>query len=204
MLPSVSEVLKELTARAPIEPEIAFRAAREVCAEELKRLRDAGGEGVPMEDLVQRAFLRATGARLSMPPPPPPPLVIPHNLPIPEPAPMADTQAPGEKPEVDDPFSETTGAMDLRWDGGDTREPFSETPATGAPSGSEPGEEARPIAEAHAVPLLFGTEPSPVNLPDVPILFALPVDEGAAGRRAGAGGSSWFQPGARCRRRSRE
>ena len=133
-----------------------------------------------MEDLVQRAFLRATGARLSMPPPPPPPLVIPHNLPIPEPAPVADTQAPGEKPEVDDPFSETTGAMDLRWDGGDTREPFSETPATGAPSGSEPGEEARPSAEAHAVPISFGSEPSPVNLPDVPILFALPVDEGAA------------------------
>ena len=30
MLPSVSEVLKELTSRASVEPDVAFRAAREV------------------------------------------------------------------------------------------------------------------------------------------------------------------------------
>ena len=86
MLPSVSEVLKELTARAPIEPEIAFRAAREVCAEELKRIRDAGGESVPLEDLVQRAFLLATGAALSEAPPPPLPPFVPGPPPMPEPA----------------------------------------------------------------------------------------------------------------------
>ena len=49
MLPSVSEVLRELTARAPIEPDVAFRVARDVCAEELKRIRDAGGESVPID-----------------------------------------------------------------------------------------------------------------------------------------------------------
>ena len=86
MLPSVSEVLKELTARAQIEPEIAFRAAREVCAEELKRIRDAGGESVPLEDLVQRAFLLATGAALSEAPPPPLPPFVPGPPPMPEPA----------------------------------------------------------------------------------------------------------------------
>ncbi|MBK9089309.1 MAG: rod shape-determining protein [Holophagales bacterium] len=89
MLPSVSEVLRELTARAPIEPEIAFRAAREVCAEELKRIRDAGGESVPLEDLVQRAFLLATGAALSEAPPPPSPLFVPPHPPVPEPAEVA-------------------------------------------------------------------------------------------------------------------
>ena len=76
MLPSVSEVLKELTARAPIEPDVAFRVAREVCAEELKRIRDAGGESVPLEDLVQRAFLRASRegqAPIPQPPPAPAP-----------------------------------------------------------------------------------------------------------------------------------
>ena len=61
MLPSVSEVLRELTARAPIEPDVAFRAARDVCAEELKRIRDAGGESVPIEVLVERALARVAG-----------------------------------------------------------------------------------------------------------------------------------------------
>ncbi len=176
MLPSVSEVLKELTARAPIEPEIAFRAAREVCAEELKRIRDAGGESVPLEDLVQRAFLLATGAALSEAPPPPSPPFVSPLPPMPEPAEVPDTPAPDDgSPEVEDPFSETTGAMDLRWDR-DGREPFSETPATGGPAGSEPEGEAGPIEESRPVPLLFETEPNPPG-PEVPIPFALPAED---------------------------
>jgi len=168
MLPSVSEVLKELTARAPIEPEIAFRAAREVCAEELKRIRDAGGESVPLEDLVQAAFLRATGARLSpTPPPPSPPFVSPAPR-RPEPEAVADTPAREGPPEVEDPFSETTGAMDLRWDKGDTREPFSEPPANGALAGSEPPEEPEPIAAAPPAALVFEAESSPMSPPEVP------------------------------------
>ncbi|MRR13778.1 hypothetical protein EG835_15320, partial [bacterium] len=130
MLPSVSEVLKELTARAPIEPEIAFRAAREVCAEELKRIRDAGGDSVPLEDLVQRAFLLATGAGLSEALSSPAPPFVPPSPPAPEPATVADAPAPDGSREVEDPFSETTGAMDLRWDR-DGREPFSEAPIAG-------------------------------------------------------------------------
>ncbi len=179
MLPSVSEVLKELTARAPIEPEIAFRAAREVCTEELKRIRDAGGESVPLEDLVQRAFLLATGAGLSEAPPPPSPPFVAPPPPVPEPARMDDTPVPEGPREVEDPFSETTGAMDLRWDR-DGREPFSETPVSGAPSPGELPGEAGLIVAAPAIPLLFETVPSPVDLPDVPILFALPVPEGEA------------------------
>jgi hypothetical protein len=175
MLPSVSEVLKELTARAPIEPEIAFRAAREVCAEELKRIRDAGGESVPLEDLVQRAFLRATGAGLSEAPPPPSPPFVSPPPPMPEPGEVADTAASGDSPEVEDPFSETTGAMDLRWDR-DAREPFSETPVTGATHGNEPSGEVEPIEEGSPGPLLFETDPNPVG-PEVPIPFALPAEE---------------------------
>lgn len=180
MLPSVSEVLKELTARAPIEPEIAFRAAREICAEELKRIRDVGGESVPLEDLVQKAFLRATGASLSVPPPPPPPLVVPPYPPAPAREQMAAAQAPGRKVEAEDPFAETTGAMDLRWDG-DAREPFSETPGSGAPAASEPPEEeAEPIAEVPAATLVFETEPGPGEREEMPVPFALPVEDGAA------------------------
>lgn len=173
MLPSVSEVLKELTARAQVEPEIAFRAAREVCAEELKRLRDAGGDSIPLEDLVQRAFLRATGANLAPPPPPPPPLVIPSFYPSPGPA-AAGTPAPAGPRDVEDPFSETTGAMDLRWDRGDAREPFSEQPVAGAPPQEEPVLESGPVEDVPPVPLLFETDPEPP--PRAPILFVDSAD----------------------------
>ncbi len=175
MLPSVSEVLKELTARAPIEPEIAFRAAREVCAEELKRIRDAGGDSVPLEDLVQRAFLLATGAALSEAPPPPSPPFVPPPPPGPEPAEGADAPTPDASPEAEDPFSETTGAMDLRWDR-DGREPFSETPAPGGLAGSEREGEAEPIEKTALVPVLFETERNPVR-PEFPAPSALPSEE---------------------------
>ena len=194
MLPSVSEVLKELTARAPIEPEIAFRAAREVCAEELKRIRDAGGESVPLEDLVQSAFLRATGAGLSVAPPPPsPPFVSPPPR-SPEPAKVADTPAPDRSAEAEDPFSETTGAMDLRWDGGDARGPFNEPPVYGAPSRSAHGEESEPIAEVPPVPLLFDRESSPAGPPKAPIPFALPAVEGLAFAGSGPDTPAVFSP----------
>jgi hypothetical protein len=179
MLPSVSEVLKELTVRAPIEPEIAFRAAREVCAEELKRIRDAGGDSAPLEDLVQRAFLLATGANLFPPPLAPQPLVVPRYIPTPEPAAVADAAAPDGSREVEDPFSETTGAMDLRWDR-DGREPFSEAPIAGGPSGSERPGEVETAEESRRVPLLFETEPTPTGLAEVPIPFVLPADEETA------------------------
>ena len=179
MLPSVSEVLKELTVRAPIEPEIAFRAAREVCAEELKRIRDAGGDSVPLEDLVQRAFLLATGAGLSEAPASPSPPFVPPSPPVPEPAAVADTTALDGSPEGEDPFSETTGAMDLRWDR-DGREPFSETPVAGAPSESELPGEVETAEESPRVPLLFETEPTPIGLAQVPISVVLPAEEESA------------------------
>ncbi len=154
MLPSVSEVLKELTARAPVEPDVAFRAAREVCAEELKRIRDAGGDSVPLEELVQRALVRVSGGRPGMavpttvvlPPEPPPPGQLPLVPALGEPAPFAPAPEPipadegpiplepvppgPEAAAVDDPFGETAGAMDLRWDR-ESREPFTEPAAAG-------------------------------------------------------------------------
>ncbi|MHB1047125.1 MAG: SPOR domain-containing protein [Thermoanaerobaculia bacterium] len=131
MLPSVSEVLRELTARAPVEPDVAFRAARDVCAEELKRIRDAGGESVPIEVLVERALARVGGV--------PPPLVVaspPPFVPVApsEPEPLSEAGASA----AEDPFSETTGALDLRWDR-EAREPL------GASAAVVPDEEEPPL-----------------------------------------------------------
>ena len=158
MLPSVSEVLKELTARAPIEPDVAFRVAREVCAEELKRIRDAGGDSVPLEELVQRALKRATGGV-----PAPPPVVEP----VPEPAPPE----PREDGAVEDPFAETTGAMDLRWDR-DVREPFSEPqPPVPSVGGELPAGAATAVEAPVLPPLSFDAAPAPEPQPvflDVP------------------------------------
>jgi len=179
MLPSVSEVLRELTARAPIEPDVAFRVARDVCAEELKRIRDAGGESVPMELLVERALARVAGV--------PPPLVVPA------PPPFASAAGfepePPSQPAGDDPFSETTGAMDLRWDR-DTREPLA------APSAAAPIEEVPPslppvdeassaAPEAEPVDSIAG---GPFTVPGEPtgraperggFVFALPEEDAA-------------------------
>jgi cell division septation protein DedD len=171
MLPSVSEVLKELTARAPIEPDIAFRAAREVCAEELKRIRDAGGDSVPLEDLVQRAFLRATGGA------PPTPAFRPPPPPVPAPVPEAMVAPPGPHEEggVEDPFSETTGAMDLRWDR-ETREPLNEARAVGPLSEEQPLPGVPPAGGGPRPPAVF-PEPVPSAVPQGPIPFGLPGEE---------------------------
>ena len=176
MLPSVSEVLKELTARAPIEPEIAFRAAREICAEELKRIRDAGGESIPLEDLVQRAFLRATGADLNIPmapAPPPPPFVDPAP---PIPGQVADAPAPESPQDVEDPFSETTGAMDLRWDR-EAREPFTEPAGPGASfTGGHP-EAFQPTEVVPPISFPAETEPNREERRETQVPFGLPAED---------------------------
>lgn len=179
MLPSVSEVLRELTARAPVEPDVAFRAARDVCAEELKRIRDAGGESVPIEVLVERALARVAGV--------PPPLVVPAPPPF---APAASFEPePPSLPAGDDPFSETTGALDLRWDR-EAREPLA-APAAAVPIEAEPP----PLLPADEVPVSApDVEPvdsvagGPFTVPEEPagrapegggFVFALPEDEAA-------------------------
>ena len=182
MLPSVSEVLRELTARAPIEPDVAFRAARDVCAEELKRIRDAGGESVPMELLVERALARVAGV--------PPPLVVPAPAPFvpaepsePEPLPAADPSA------AEDPFSETTGALDLRWDR-DTREPLA-APAAAVPIEEEPpplppvdeapdsAPETGPVDSVAGGPFTVPEEPAGRVAERGGFVFALPEEDAA-------------------------
>ena len=182
MLPSVSEVLRELTTRASIEPDVAFRAARDVCAEELKRIRDVGGESVPIENLVERALARVAGV-----PPPlvvaPPPPYVPLEPSEPEPLPATGASV------AEDPFFETTGALDLRWDR-EAREPLGATaaavPVEEEPSLQSPVEEApEPSAYAETAERAADAAPSPAEREKFPagegggFVFALP-EEGAA------------------------
>jgi len=199
MLPSVSEVLKELTARGAVEPDVAFRAAREVCAEELKRIRDAGGDSVPIEELVERAWARATGGPLPAPRPqaapafdlappappeepgplafatePEPPILVVPPEPPSAPSPVfEEPPAPAAETAVEDPFSETTGAMDLRWDR-EAREPFSEPHAAAVPP------EAPTLPETAVAP----GGPGPLSFddsPPVPFALPAPVEEDVEG-----------------------
>ena len=182
MLPSVSEVLRELTARAPIEPDVAFRAARDVCAEELKRIRDAGGESVPIEVLVERALARVGGV--------PPPLVVAP------PPPFVPVEPSGPEPlsevgpsDADDPFSETTGALDLRWDR-EAREPLGASaavvPAEEEPPLPSPVEDVpEPPAFAETAGPQADAAPSPAGQEALPaeegggFAFALPEEDAA-------------------------
>ena len=182
MLPSVSEVLRELTARAPVEPDVAFRAARDVCAEELKRIRDAGGESVPIEVLVERALARVGGV--------PPPLVVAP------PPPFVPVEPSGPEPlsevgpsDADDPFSETTGALDLRWDR-EAREPVGASAAVEAveaePLVPPPLEEfLEPSARAETAGAAADVAPSGAGQESLPAeegggyVFALPEEDAA-------------------------
>lgn len=187
MLPSVSEVLRELTARAPVEPDVAFRAARDVCAEELKRIRDAGGESVPIEVLVERALARVGGV--------PPPLVVAP------PPPFVPVEPSGPEPlsevgpsDADDPFSETTGALDLRWDR-EAREPLGASaavvPVEAEPLVPPPLEEfLEPSARAETAGAAADVAPSGAGQESLPAeegggyVFALPEEDAAPAPQA--------------------
>jgi hypothetical protein len=127
ILPSVSEVMKELTARSSAPADLAFRAARQVCAEELKRVKE-GKQTAPLEELVSRALKALEGSGS---------VIKGASV---QPAPAAG----------DDPFLETTGALDLRW-GREVPEPFTEQAPQGHHvSPAEPRASAPPPTEPPA------------------------------------------------------
>lgn len=105
MLPSVSDVVQQLAKLHPkAEPSLVFKAAREVCAEELNRVKQ-GHESAAVAALVERAAQRLAPLLGLAPAPPAAPAA-----PAPVTHPTA-TVAP-----ADSVFEETTGALDLRWD----------------------------------------------------------------------------------------
>ncbi len=140
MLPSVSDVVRELGTTTTADPPTLFRIARQVCAEELNRVKQ-GFESEPLGVLVARAEK----------------LLDPVFLKTPS-APRPD--AAGEVG-ADGPFAETAATDGLRW-AGEAKEPFGEAlapaeapvahmaPGAEEPFGapSEPADEEAPRTEA--------------------------------------------------------
>src|SRR5512140_2592876 len=116
MLPSVSDVVRELQTSSNAEGGLLFKAARQVCADELARVKQ-GFEAAPLEVLVERARILLDPSLAAAPPTdlgslfdPAPPGASRPSSPIP---------ATHSAPRGDEPFAETTGALDLQWDGKD-------------------------------------------------------------------------------------
>src|SRR5512132_2863331 len=55
MLPSVGEVMRGVSERSSVPPEQVFKAARQVCSEELRRIKE-GHESAPTETLIERTL----------------------------------------------------------------------------------------------------------------------------------------------------
>ena len=101
MLPSVTDVVRELAKSVSADPAVLFKAARSVVAEELAKVKQ-GFEAAPLDVLVRRARLQlerdGAGMPVSEPAPPPMP-VFPAR-----PAPTAD------------PFQDLASRSDLNWE----------------------------------------------------------------------------------------
>ena len=121
MLPSVTDVVRELAKTIEADPAVLFKAARSVVAEELdegeagtrggaaRRSREAGAQparagrrGGP------RRRARAAADRTYFPARPSPPREAPVALPAPSAAP--------KRPSADDPFQDTTSRAELNWE----------------------------------------------------------------------------------------
>lgn len=138
MLPSVAEVARELSRRTAADAASILTTSRKVCAEELVRIKD-GQESVPVEVLVERARAlleqnsqTAVGTFAFEPPPP---------------LPAAPSAPAAPLPEGADPFGETMGKLDLRWDGDAMESPH------GHVHGHEVSPEPRPSPFEMSFPL---------------------------------------------------
>ncbi len=145
LLPSVSEVVKGLSSKVSADPALIFRTARQVVADELGRVKQ-GFEAASADVLVERARLILSGEPAAPAPP------VPELPRITTTQPLPFVAAAG------DPFAETTGALDLKWD----REPKDILTETPKPVEPEPVPFEEPLAspfEAQASP--FETQASP-------------------------------------------
>lgn len=117
MLPSVTDVVRDLAKTVSADPAVLFKAARSVVAEELAKVKQ-GFEAAPLDVLVRRARLQLEreGAGIPVSEPSPPPMsVFPAR-----PAPAREAPAsppPSAKPAAaDDPFQDLASRSDLNWE----------------------------------------------------------------------------------------
>ena len=207
MLPSVAEVAQELSRRTAADAASIQTVSRKVCAAELVRVKE-GEESAAVEVLVERAWLLLEQEAR-------PPLEIFPFEPPPPPAPVLPAPPAGPLPEGADPFGETSGRLDLRWEadalaptedqGGEIPPPETapfevSSPLPDAPPGGEPAAEPgpaappppfavvldEPIVPARAEAPLPPLKPPPARTSPLPLLLA------AALLVLVAGGGAWY------------
>ncbi len=114
MLPSVTDVVRELAKVVSADPAVLFKAARGVVGEELAKVKQ-GFEAAPLDVLVKRARLQlerdGSGTPVSEAPPPPMPVFPARPIPARD-APAGPPKAAG----VDDPFQDLASRSDLNWE----------------------------------------------------------------------------------------
>ncbi len=122
MLPSVTDVVRELAKTVSADPAVLFKAARSVVAEELAKVKQ-GFEAAPLDVLARRARLQlerdGSGIPVSEPEPPPMPIFPARPAPARE-APGSPTtqhpQPPAKPAAADDPFQDLASRSDLNWE----------------------------------------------------------------------------------------
>ncbi len=171
MLPSVAEVARELSRRTAADAASILTTSRKVCAEELVRIKE-GQESVPVEVLVERARAlleqnsQTAVATFAFEPPPP--------------LPAAPSAPAAPLPEGADPFGETMGKLDLRWEGDAMESPH------GHVHGHEVLPEPRPSPAPAPAPARIPFQPPPVRRSRLPFFLVIAV------LAAAAGGAAWY------------
>ena len=171
MLPSVAEVARELSRRTAADAASILTTSRKVCAEELVRIKE-GQESVPVEVLVERARAlleqnsQTAVATFAFEPPPP--------------LPAAPSAPAAPLPEGADPFGETMGKLDLRWEDDAMESPH------GHVHGHEVSPEPRPSPAPAPAPARIPFQPPPVRRSRLPFFLVIAV------LAAAAGGTAWY------------
>ncbi|HEX7528658.1 MAG TPA: hypothetical protein VF425_06075, partial [Thermoanaerobaculia bacterium] len=116
MLPSVTDVVRELAKTVSADPAVLFKAARGVVAEELAKVKQ-GLESAPLDVLVRRARLqleREGSAKPVSGPAAPFTPVFPQRRPVSREAPKAVPPAGPSSP--DEPFEGAPSRAELGWE----------------------------------------------------------------------------------------
>jgi sporulation related protein len=121
MLPSVTDVVRELAKVVSADPAVLFKGARSVVAEELAKVKQ-GFEAAPLDVLVKRARLQLERDGEATPvsdAPPPMPVFPARHAPAREAPESTTSRASGattKRPSSDDPFQDVASRAELNWE----------------------------------------------------------------------------------------
>ncbi|MGE5717460.1 MAG: SPOR domain-containing protein [Acidobacteriota bacterium] len=121
MLPSVTDVVRELAKVVSADPAVLFKGARSVVAEELAKVKQ-GFEAAPLDVLVKRARhqLERDGEATPVSDAPPPMPTFPARPAPARATPPRPASRPGiaarTRPGTDDPFQDVASRAELNWE----------------------------------------------------------------------------------------